>query len=214
MTAEQSIDEELQVLKCIYGEDLQVDKLLTGYSLQYQVKVAEEIAYLVIEVGESYPSRLDSVLVSVNAPRRLKTFYNKAESILESIWEENPGGNVLFTLIDRLAEELRIDIESGSALPASTAISDTVGVERSAFEEAGSRGDEHVSMTVFKQSTVPPARASSIPIIHGPVIVEMRSTFQAHLAAISSMDELNMFQAVLLSDRKVSSDLPLIAEFY
>lgn len=201
MTAEQSIDEELEILKCIYGDDLQVVNSKCCYSLQYQVFKSEETACLVLEVGKTYPSSLDSILVSVNAPRRLKTFHNKAESIIEDVWEENPGGNVLFTLIDRLAEELRLDI----GILASSVNTDVIA-ESKAYESdinvVGEVGAKPV--TIFKQSTDRLMPAISIPITHGPVVIEMKSTFQAHLAAITSMDELNLFRTNLLSDRKVS----------
>jgi len=94
MTAEQSIDEEFEVLKCIFGDDIQIAKLGKSHSLQYQISISEEVAHLVLEIGESYPSDLHSVVVSVNVTRRLRTFYSKAESIYETVWEENPGGNV------------------------------------------------------------------------------------------------------------------------
>jgi len=103
-------------------------------------------------------------------------------------------------LIDRLAEELRTDIET--LAPASVIGNSKSGKLIELDEEGNGK-----PLTVFKQSTaagLPVQVTTSIPIIHGPLIVEMKSTFQAHLAAVSSMDELNLFRTALLSDRKVN----------
>jgi hypothetical protein len=43
-----------------------------------------------------------------------------------------------------------------------------------------------------------------VTVIHGPVIVEQKSSFQAHIAAVHSMEEVMQFKRIILSDKKIA----------
>jgi hypothetical protein len=43
-----------------------------------------------------------------------------------------------------------------------------------------------------------------VTVIHGPVMVEQKSSFQAHIAAVHSMEEVMQFKRIVLSDKKIA----------
>lgn len=43
-----------------------------------------------------------------------------------------------------------------------------------------------------------------INIIHGPVMMEQKSSFQSHIAAVHSMEDVHMFRQIVLSDKKIA----------
>jgi hypothetical protein len=45
---------------------------------------------------------------------------------------------------------------------------------------------------------------TTMQVHHGPVITEQKSSFQAHIAEVHSLDDVQTFHSLVLSDKKVS----------
>ena len=77
--------------------------------------------------------------------------------------------------------------------------------EDSGNEHARDASDIHTSSL----STLPP-----LSIMHGPVTVEQKSSFQSHVAIVRSMDQVTSFRNAVLEDKKVCMHIYMYACMY
>lgn len=204
--ADQTLDEELEVLNSIYAESLVSFGNGDRFTLQLAYPSSESPSHT-IEVSFSstlYPGDHRNVEVALKS----STYYIDSEfatSILDKISTENPGGNILFQLFEDLKEYLanhqdlpQRDFDMSGL---QDEVVEEVVVDPAEFHrriaEREQRAKERGGRTLLNGKV--------INIIHGPNVVEQRSTFQAHLAQVSSMEEVEYVRYTLLLDKKVAA---------
>jgi hypothetical protein len=96
---------------------------------------------------------------------------------------EAAGEVVLFTAIEKARELME---------------SNTVQDEVDADTESVDNGYEH------RSPEEPPTTALTINIIHGPIMMEQKSSFQSHIAEVHSMEDVLQFKQAVLSDKRVA----------
>jgi hypothetical protein len=101
---------------------------------------------------------------------------------LREVISDGAGEVVLFTVIEKARELME---------------SNTVEAEEDVDSEVIDDGYAH-------RSPVQPITALTIQVIHGPIMVEQKSSFQSHIAEVHSMEDVLQFKQAVLSDKRVA----------
>jgi hypothetical protein len=199
-------EEEYEVLTSIYGESvlLVVRDDVEGDVVKY---VAENYVITCLLPG-AYPEEACPVIKirlvnnSGSSTRQIEGINRKLEELLEG----GKGQVVLYQAIECIREGLEQDV-AGSSSNNSNNNHD---------EESYYSGLEHIEENVYEyedtdayaddyeacgNSTL---ASCHLNIIHGETLIERKSSFQSHICAVSSMEEVHEFRRHVLSDRRIA----------
>lgn len=185
------LSDELEALRSIYGEQhISYD----GSRLCY----THESYMLTIDIPSNYPdvpiSNID-VEFSDASLLRSPTLSSKLKTDAEQLCLDHMGEEVLYQLIELYRSYFEEIISSSAA-------DKDEGPEHNSFNIENELTADEISHDDNRQNT-----SSLLHVIHGDILVERKSSFQAHFAFVRSMDEVNEFRDIVLQDKKVSNFL-------
>ena len=129
---------------------------------------------------------------------------------IEEYFQDNVGSEVLFSAIDllrdfisaRMSDENTLQIVESASADFDEYASFQVAVpDDDAGEYNSHKKDGNLKKKWSNQKET--NLCHMLKIISGETIVERKSSFQAHFAVVTSMNEVNEFRSTLLSDKKV-----------
>ena len=147
--------------------------------------------------GGSLPSVRFSLPMSypLNACPRVdlgsRALNGKKDRVLEALRSE-AGNEALFPIVQLLNE--LVEEEAARAEPEEGRIEELVSTSPDVREAEGSEGDPGA-----------PDTSRKIKILHSAPLTERKSTFQAHLAEVHSVEEIEKVMSELLSIKKVAA---------
>lgn len=202
--ADQSLEEELEVLSSIYAECITCSCKPPNVHIAMLHMVNETQYTIDISFSSIYPHDHSDIVLLIKSGNYYidSEFANASKSRISN---ENPMGNILFELIEEIKEQLSGISVSSAREPSPT---------NDYIENLVKEGDEHIEECCFEftsRSRNPRIangrsdRISGPSIIHGPCILEQKSTFQAHIAPVSSLEDVDFVRNELLSDKKVAA---------
>lgn len=149
-------------------------------------------SYPIIDVG------MDKITLSLSFTKRMDS--EVRESILHELYQvidNNAGEVIIYLTIQRLLEMMDSynEVENHSAVRTSTM---PLALEITTGYDTGKVID--TSVFTDRLST----RIGHLNIIHGPVTTEQKSSFQAHICSVRSMDDVAEFRTLVLSDKRVA----------
>ncbi len=103
---------------------------------------------------------------------------NKAEEAANNISMENIGETVIFKLIEEVKDQF----------------------DKHSFESSTTSDDLIDSKVETPRNNV---WQTKLKIVHGPITTELKSSFQSHAAAVSSLDDVMLFREIVLDDKRV-----------
>lgn len=175
--------QEIEVLRCIYPEEIQETFEEENH---YIITFNDEVKNIVIRftISENYPDEENTLTVIITQRyNRRKEFENKAlNTFKESLGE---------VCIYKILEEIRssFELEDEQRLPMKDGDDNIIENDDDEEEDPDQGSYEN---------------ENSLDIIHGPLTTEMKSSFQSHLAEVHSMDDVHSFRRIVLSNKKVS----------
>jgi hypothetical protein len=183
MLMNEELREEVEALMSIYSDCIQVrpDESNATTTVNY---IDNVLNYTIsFTIPATYPQQAHP---NFDMSFRQKLDAGKKAQVIDSMRDviaEAAGEVVLFTVIEKARELME---------------SNTVQDEFDA--EAESIDDLYALRTQQEQ----PATAATISVIHGPIMVEQKSSFQAHIAEVHSMNDVLQFKQAVLSDKRVA----------
>ncbi|GAU90040.1 hypothetical protein RvY_02518 [Ramazzottius varieornatus] len=169
------LEEELSALSSIYGNELSfLDD--SGRNISFQLSPT---ASLCISLPDGYPSKA-SPIVTLVAPSLRGETRSQTDQEISSVVKEFTGQSMLYGLVEK-ARELTEACENG-------------------LEE----NTEENSIPKEGVSVEPGSHVPLPEIIHGIPFTERRSTFQAHLAVVHSVKEVQRVLQELKRNRKIA----------
>ena len=194
MDNEESRKDEIDALSAIYAEDWIVeDRQCSRFSLSLNSDI-DTIKYrtlrLEFKLPPNYPAEEKPIFV-VSAPWMSRDDKACLLSELNDLCEQNPGQSVLYILIEKASQTLNEIVEKDSPN----------------LDATDNNSQQDASDSTHCQET---DASSSIPdwniqIYHSDPLVDRKSTFQAHLAAVHSAQEAEYVLAKLKENRKICS---------
>ena len=184
-----SLDEEIEVLISIYADNI----VVKGGSQSKVVSFTDENFDVSFNVPPSYPVSQPIMTLTTKIKFLSKQDLQLVEEEVSNIIRNNEGSVVLFQCIEFIRtkfEEVTRNQQEGKL-----SIADNVDEEFNQLET--NSGINSVCPSPAQNNSTP------IEIFHGEIITERRSTFQAHMSYVSSMDDVYRFRQQLLSDKKV-----------
>jgi putative IMPACT (imprinted ancient) family translation regulator len=182
-------DNELEALKSIYQEaftsTLNIDgsvMITYTHNCEWSIKLTLPVDY----PEHSKPSFCISIL-HVNGLS--KTTKAALENELHQLIDEHNGNEMAFIIIEFVKDRLH-------ELFGSENVSEAVDVKQETDLEIQNFVEEDVKSSI--------GHMSNVEVIHGPIIEDRKSQFQAHFSVVTSMDDVHSFREVVLSDRKVA----------
>lgn len=207
---DQTIDDELEVLNSIYDQCLQSFSAGDKCTLLLNFLPIDEKPFT-IEVSFSsslYPADHSSIEIALKS----SSYYidsSFSSSILHRISSENPGGCIMFQLLEEIKEYVTSQQELLQPLATNATSSNNYEEEEEEIEmdpvEIHRRIIERERLASQGNNGLCLSNGKTVRIIHGPVIMEQKSTFQAHIAQVTSMEEVDFVRYSLLLDKKVAS---------
>lgn len=178
--------EEIEVLKSIYGEEnIIAENLNTYWSLTYIDSLLD--IQLSLNILLDYPINNSETLIIQTLNSSSPISSRSIQEILLQISKNHPNETILFQILECIKEFC-------------------CGNEPSSFEtfdETETLDFDNLQIIQDLQFDPPISNNENDHIIHGPPFSEMKSTFQAHIAPVSSMDEVKAFRSKVLEDKKV-----------
>jgi len=190
-----SVDDELVALTAIFGEDIVERTSQHSLILTLPAKTAFPRLDASIVLPSQYPSlappsvELQSVLLDE------ATVTNIVSKLL-SLW--SPGESVLYAWTEILQEEWQQRAPPEKLPESQTGKDATI----SDLPDGNSAASKKGSNLTHDQHNEP---AIAAKIVHGEPLTEKRSTFQAHLAPVNSVSEVNDVMDYLLQNNKIRS---------
>jgi len=159
---------------------------------------------LSLHIPCSYPiidQRVDKITLSLSFTSPIDS--EVRENIVHELYQvidTNVGEVIIFPVIQRLIEMMDTyrELENRSGVRCTT--SEVVDELEITSYDTGKINDN----AVFTGFTDMLNTRSHLNIIHGPVTTEQKSSFQAHICCVSSMEEVAEFRRSVLSDKKVA----------
>lgn len=201
-------DEEIESIKLIYTDDL-VNVLNHPQDCVVEVKLGEAIdgetsrtVTLTVYLPVSYPS--PGAEMPFFEVRGVNWSNPKHDQIhiyegMQEVFRQQAGEVVLFSWCEWLKEELHLlPITHSTAADEQVEEQETSG-ERDKCDRAldGTRSDDGALTPQYA------ARQHGLDLVHGAPLTERRSTFQAHLARITSERDARTVLECLKLDRKI-----------
>lgn len=208
------VAEELEALEGIYGEDITSKRDQNDRVCLVKYKSSQFSATFYIPIG--YPSseannKLAFEISVSNIPlknlvlERVNERINSCNSLEEGI---------LFQLIELIKDTIgcsdlaAVDIQ----IPTSTSNVCVIDNDLGHVSSVDGKSDDNSATSAASQVKVHVASQDqechdhiAAMIVHGPLVTERRSVFQAHCCTVNSIAEVNMFRSIVLSDKKIAS---------
>ncbi|XP_013788227.1 protein IMPACT-like [Limulus polyphemus] len=186
--------EEVEALRAIYGEEWKVeDSSGNSYSIEIRHKSAEHSVVLKVILPPEYPLH-SPPLYQFSAP--WMKGYQKVElsTALEDIYFNHSGESILFMWIDKIRDYLDIWDTCGNNIQDT---SESIAEEYVDFnfEKYKNGGSSQQKCSDFETPR----------IYHGETIVDRKSTFQAHLAPVVCVEQVQQIKTKLMENRKIAS---------
>nr|XP_039265058.1 protein IMPACT-like [Styela clava] len=175
--------DEIEALAAIYTEEF---KIVNGenhiYELEFRKHQGKSTLKIILQVTlpPLYPEE-SPPMYEIQAPWLKGTSRQELYNALESIYLENIGEDILFMWAEKVRDIL----------------------EKENPDSEGNVSDISNCETDFKSHEEPLLPCPRIS--HGETITDRKSTFQAHLAVVSSMDDIKAVRQNLLSHRKIAN---------
>ncbi|KAK9866859.1 hypothetical protein WJX84_005915 [Apatococcus fuscideae] len=189
--------EELVGLEAVFGKDVKIDT--TSYSCFAYLPslTASPHVTLKINLPESYPEHSAPELEVLAAHLRQSTRARLAEQLKARF---SPGsGPVIYDWLEWLKEENLLD----ELVPQPAQLSADANQQEAQEQVAAGVAAEQAAATA--RDFLSHLDDVSSQIVHGEPITEKRSTFQAHLAAVKSMEEVQEVMEALLQNNKIQN---------
>lgn len=182
-------EDEISALEAIYGDEVTKTESSVTIELYATNDVKKEHAiHLQFQLPPEYPSK-SSVTFAISAPWMPRDRKVILTDELKNIQEVNHGEPVIYLMIERARDILSTtheELKSSSNFTV-TNLTSTLKNQSLNSEECKSQID------------------NSIEIFTGQPFVDRKSTFQAHLAKVKSVDDVNKVKNILLSNKKIAS---------
>ena len=206
------LDDEIAALHAIYAdqfEELSAD-VIEPHPQRRVIKYKDDLCTLKLSIPLLYPSCEDSNSVSlVTLTFQGKTCKISSDSKLdvqrniEAIIDANAGNETLFDVIEFVRGRTYLDESVGMSTE------DDCGGAGVSDEGTKTNGDEQQEeqeqvATAIETNKTTSCSGDDIEIIHGEVTTERKSQFLSHLAFVTSMEEVDSFRAVIVSDKRYS----------
>jgi putative IMPACT (imprinted ancient) family translation regulator len=199
------MEEEIEVLQSIFDHDILItpydgdgkDRRDGDVTIVYKI---EGIATMTFTLPSGYPdiphyAKLEIVFQTLR-PNQQKSI---REELNATLCELQEGGNVVvYEGIDRLKDLCNKCMEDK-------------GNTNNDYYEDDITAEHAITDHIFEFNTFHANKATEIntinqvdevEVIHGPITIENLSQFQAHLAKVSSMEQVSTFKKTVLSDKK------------
>jgi hypothetical protein len=214
------LDDEIAALQAIYDEQFeeQTTDVVEPHHQRRIVKYKDVFCTLKLSIPVTYPTCGNSSVCVVNltfqgteckisSSRKLVV-----QRAIENIIAANASNETLFDVIEfvrgrsylegpiGLLSEEREEEDCGSmGVGEEGGAADDIEHEQQLLEQAASvfRMD-----TPVKANVTAPGSGVDLEIIHGEVTMERKSQFLAHLAFVTSMEEVEHFRGVIVSDKR------------
>ena len=181
----EELKDEIDVLSSIYAENVIVQLGSSGECHQITYRDPEGAYAVTFSVPLDYPAQsrpsVDLDFKFRIGESRKCVLLAELNELIDSMF----GEVVLFASVERLKELV--------ADPAAGEIQDVVEIEH----------NEHEIHINNRAQTVSAVQVN-ITVIHGPVSVEQKSSFQSHFAVVRSMQDVDEFKQSVLSDKRIA----------
>lgn len=178
--------DELDVLSSIYAENVIVEQGCDGKDHTITYRDPDGAFVATFHVPVHYPLQaqptVDLDFKSRIGEKQKCSLITELRDLISSM----EGEVVLFAAIERLKE-----------LVADPLTETLVDVPTENY-------DDEVSYTFQEVSSSSAPVPSSLTVIHGPLSMEQKSSFQSHFAVVHSMEEVEEFKQIVLSDKKIA----------
>ncbi|XP_076338232.1 protein IMPACT-like isoform X2 [Tachypleus tridentatus] len=185
--------EEIEALKGIYGEELKVEDLLgNSYSIEIRHKHTEHSVVLKVTLPPEYPLHSPPVY-QLSAPWMKGCQKVELSTALEDIYLHS-GESILFMWIEKIRDYLDIwDACDNNIQDTSESVAENCVYVN--FEKYKNGGSSQQRWSDFETPL----------IYHGDTIVDRKSTFQAHLAPVVCVEQVQQIKTILMENRKIAS---------
>lgn len=215
--------EELEVLSSIYNDLVTSEDIENGeYIVKYNHKDPELQGSFYIPTG--YPTSSSPAFnVSIANNRLSNQIKSTLESKVKQCIVEGRGEVVLFSCI-------QVIVDLVGASDTVTIDRETVEHDDSSSHSGGASVTQQPSWFLSKSTTVPNAagdfaittdiyhanaslgvdsvfkspKSVLFSVMHGSVSEVLKSTFQSHIAVVHSMEDIQLFREIVLSDKKTA----------
>eukprot|EP00891_Asterochloris_glomerata_P005293 jgi/Astpho2/5293/Aster-x1287 len=185
------IEEELATLLAIYGEDCLVKPEERSVEVYIPNRAAQAPLRLQVFLPINYPGRAAPV-AELTGQRLLDGERSNVLQHLQQLF--TPGEVVLFSWVEWLREQEHLwhDEESKQ--------------QQQAEEEEPTAGQAEPLAEAVGGTQLGPSSAgmSEADIVHGEAFTERKSTFQAHLAQVTSVKQVEAVMALLKQNNKIA----------
>lgn len=185
-------DDEIDVILSIYGDAVNITGQVNDTKL---VSYRDDLMTAKFLLPKGYPVTSPVIEWRLFNGKKGKEFQEQIDADIAKMFADNIGTEVLFQTIEYLRTNgSEADESLKNAIIQNESDEDEnaeVESEEFRYEPASSRD----AMTRLE---------SGIPIIHGEITMERKSTFQAHMARVKSVDDVNAFRSELLSDKRIA----------
>jgi len=180
--------DEVEALSAIYGDDWKVESV---ESRIYSIKITiggdkNQSITLEMTLPPEYPSEAPPLYL-LSAPSLKRNDKIELSNSLDEIYFEHYGENILFMWIEKIREFAQSKELFENILQEASDES----LQEDTESEVSSKGDVDVVQDRSIQS--------------GEPILDRRSTFQAHVASVVTVDQVHQVVAWLLENKKVAS---------
>jgi hypothetical protein len=173
-----AVSDELEALHAIFPSEITVSAFETEVRVQYHDGKLT-VRFL---LSEMYPQ--ESPEVSVQLSTRNASLSEHIAKRIQTLLKELLGSVVMYEVIEFVTSE--VSGLSSQELP-------EIPRDEVILSNEFCDGDKASALL----------QTCSVHIVHGDPITDRGSTFQAHYAAVFSLEEVNEFRCILLEDRKV-----------
>lgn len=199
---EEARRDELEALAAIYADDWAVEDARNGcYSLTLAANctkgTAKRSLKIVFKLPAGYPAEARP-LFELSAPWMEREEKAKLVTEIEDLCRENsPGGSILYMIAEVVQQTLGALLE--------TETEDQVEVVTEEAEQIDEQSENSKSKSQVEDEEEERHSRQQLNISHGDPLVDRRSAFQAHLAAVRSPSDAKAVLAQLQENRKIAS---------
>lgn len=192
------LEEEFTAVDAIFGEDCAVNVAERTCTVWVPAKAATPSLELRIHAPLHYPS-VEAPYVELHAPHLSDDQHESIMQELEDIFL--PGEVAIFNMVELLRERESLWNIGGDVEALRTGGEDDL--DDSVQADARDMSNSCPAVSTYTDSEQKLMETISGRIVSGDPYVERKSTFQAHVAPVSSVDEVRAMVAALLQDNKI-----------
>ncbi|KAK3910603.1 Protein IMPACT [Frankliniella fusca] len=187
--------EEQEVLKSIYGEDWKEDD--GGGSWSITLSEENLTLELFVTLTDEYPGQ-GPPLFQIFAPSLSRADMTEITNILQDMYLDNIGETVIFQWVEKAREWLQ-DKVSLQACEVAAKVEDLEDEEEFAasytcWNDKHDEKTDHLSKDML----------NGAKIVHGDPISFKKSTFQGHVATVTSTNEVKQVLSNLMENKKIA----------